>query len=113
MAEELNDGEFWLPPQFLSDEDDTFMENNNRDSESNRVFFPCDFPYGFGSFASSSALSSPVESVVGSAETESDEEDYITELTRHMTHSSLCSENTKVVLCFFRGVYSNNSMPLL
>lgn len=122
MAEELNDGEFWLPPQFLSDEDDTVMENNNRDSESNRVFFPCDFPYGFGSFASSSALSSPVESVVGSAETESDEEDYITELTRHMTHSSLCSENTKKwvlasspqsTLCAVDGKRNEASLDLL
>jgi len=37
-----------------------------------------DFPpllYGFGSFGFSSDLSSPVESMVGSTETESDEED--------------------------------------
>jgi len=39
-------------------------------------------PYGFGSFGFSSDLSSHVESVVGSTETESDEEDYLAGLTR-------------------------------
>jgi hypothetical protein len=39
-------------------------------------------PYGFGSFMFSSDLSSPIESVVGSTETESDEEDYLAGLTR-------------------------------
>ena len=47
-------------------------------------------PYmGFGSFGTSSNLSSPVESVVNSSETESDEEDYLIGLTRQMARSTL------------------------
>ena len=47
-------------------------------------------PYmGFGSFGTSSNLSSPVESVVNSSETESDEEDYLVGLTRQMARSTL------------------------
>ena len=52
--------------------------------------FPTEFPYEFDSFCSSSALSSPVESVAGSTETESsDEEDFFAGLTRRLTQSSL------------------------
>ncbi|KAF8403006.1 hypothetical protein HHK36_011101 [Tetracentron sinense] len=91
MAEDLDDGEFWLPSQFLTD-DDILMEkkiiNTNYLSRENeaKASFPNDFPYGFGF---SSSLSSPVESVVGSTETESDEEDYIAGLTLQMAHSTL------------------------
>ena len=47
-------------------------------------------PYmGFGSFGTSSNLNSPVESVVDSSETESDEEDYLVGLTRQMARSTL------------------------
>eukprot|EP00258_Populus_trichocarpa_P031823 XP_024447842.1 uncharacterized protein LOC18110616 [Populus trichocarpa] len=46
-------------------------------------------PYGFGSFGFSTDLGSPVESVVGSTEIESDEEDYLARLTRQMAHSTL------------------------
>ncbi|KAL5742650.1 hypothetical protein ACOSP7_029382 [Xanthoceras sorbifolium] len=105
MAESLDDGEFWLPPEFLTD-DDILMDmsinnnlkkksnNNNKDgfdfdSDIVKPMFPFEFSYGFGSFGLSSDLSSPVESVVGSTETESDEEDYIAGLTRQMTHSTL------------------------
>ncbi|MBA0804218.1 hypothetical protein Gohar_014364 [Gossypium harknessii] len=59
MAKVLDDAEFWLPSQFLTDDE-----------------------FGFG-------LNSPVESVVGSTETDSDEEDYLAELTRLMAHSTL------------------------
>lgn len=106
MAESLDDGEFWLPPQFLAE---IFMEKkdaavNNKNAEAKDVFgsvneyggtplFPCEFPYGFGSFNGfSSDLGSPVESVVGSTETESDEEDYLAGLTRQMAHSTLEDE---------------------
>ncbi|XWS43793.1 hypothetical protein CRYUN_Cryun16bG0134500 [Craigia yunnanensis] len=102
MAEEvLDDGEFWLPPQFLTD-DDLFMDKskaqNNpkslKDSfglelDGSKSLFPYEFPSRFGSFVFSSDLSSPVESVVGSTETESDEEDYLAGLTRQMAHSTL------------------------
>lgn len=119
MAESLDDGEFWLPPQFLTD-DDTLMDKNNNLKSTKEVFgyqtdsakplFPFEFPYEFGSFGVSSDLSSPVESVVGSTETESDEEDgYLAGLTRQMAHSTLedvfgrndvtfGTENSKVLL---------------
>ncbi|KAL4283013.1 hypothetical protein GQ457_16G023280 [Hibiscus cannabinus] len=93
MAEVLDDGEFWLPPQFLTD-DEFFVDGvkatsdtkNPKDGES---LFPLESPGGFGSFGFSSDLSSPVESVLGSAETESDEEDYLAGLTRQMAYSTL------------------------
>ncbi|KAF8395193.1 hypothetical protein HHK36_019135 [Tetracentron sinense] len=90
MAEDLDYGEFCLPSQFLTD-DDILMEKKNlkNNSLSNRVYFPFESPYGFGSFGSSTTLSSPVESVVSSTETESDDEDYIAGLTRQIVHSTL------------------------
>ncbi|XVF08191.1 hypothetical protein REPUB_Repub06bG0204900 [Reevesia pubescens] len=99
MAEVLDDGEFWLPPQFLTD-DDFFMDgskaknNTKKDGfgleiDCSKSLFPYEFPSGFGSFGFSSDLSSPVESVVGSTETESDEEDYLAGLSRQMAHSTL------------------------
>lgn len=106
MAQSLDDGEFWLPPQFLTDDDilmDLSMTNNSNiqkssnnkegfdlEADATKSLFPFEFPYGFGAFGhSSSDLSSPVESVVGSTETESDEEDYIAGLTRQIAHSTL------------------------
>lgn len=91
MAESLDDGEFWLPPEFLTD-NDIAMEKNERDSESTKTLFPFEFSYG--GFGSSSDLSSPVESLVGSSETESDEEDYLSGLTRQMTRSTLLDDST-------------------
>lgn len=114
MAESLDDGEFWLPPQFLTD-DDTLMEKSNNKSgdlkgnkdlfgfestEFGKSLFPYEFPYGFGSFSVSSDLSSPVESVVGSTETESDEEDYLAGLTRQMAHSTLDDDFKRNDLAF-------------
>ncbi|CAK7333625.1 unnamed protein product [Dovyalis caffra] len=104
MAESLDDGEFWLPPQFLIDNDTVLMETNSdsnlkngsikdllgfSETEYGKSFFPFEFPYGSGSLGFSSDISSPVESVVGSTETESDEEDYLAGLTRQMAHSTL------------------------
>ncbi|KAF3963081.1 hypothetical protein CMV_012490 [Castanea mollissima] len=91
MAESLDDGEFWLPPEFLTD-DDLAMEKYETDThEATRGgLLSFEVPYmGFGSFGTSSDLSSPVESVVGSSETESDEEDYLVGLTRQMARSTL------------------------
>ncbi|XP_068669167.1 uncharacterized protein [Aristolochia californica] len=86
MAEDLDDGEFWLPSEFLVE--DILMEKKHRGEENDtRVCFPGEFPYEFGSFGSN--LSSPVESLVGSAETESDEEECIAGLSRQMAHSML------------------------
>ena len=91
MAEDLDDGEFWLPSQFLTD-DDLLLDTEDRKSHiigsavdgEARVCFPPEFPYG-----ASSALSSPVESVLGSTETESDEDDPMAGLTRQMSLSML------------------------
>lgn len=85
MAESIDGGEFWLPPQFLTD-DDVLMDLETDFSKSR---------FGF-----SSDLSSPVESVVGSTETESDEEDYLTCLTRQMARSTLENDRTQIESAF-------------
>ncbi|KAL0451090.1 UNVERIFIED_CONTAM: hypothetical protein Slati_1665400 [Sesamum latifolium] len=90
MAQELDDGEFWLPSEFLTDDDlltdfKTDHLKMKRDDE---------FSHGFGnSFGFASDLSSPVESVMGSTETESDEDDFITGLTRKIAHTTLHDSN--------------------
>ncbi|KAJ8551064.1 hypothetical protein K7X08_000434 [Anisodus acutangulus] len=78
----VDDCEFWLPPQFLTDDD--LLMNFKKDGLNNP----------FGPY---SDLSSPVESVVGSTETESDEDNdnYITGLTLKMAQSTLHEEKTK------------------
>lgn len=99
MAENLDDGEFWLPSEFLTD--DILMENQNSMGFNNerKAHFPCEFPYGFDS--SESSLSSPVESVVGSTETESDEDDYMAGLSRQMTQSMVFEEEKLVFPAFW------------
>jgi len=92
MAENLHDGEFWLPPQFLSDDDgdDTTttkpkpspLFNNGEDP----LLFPSEFPYGFAC----SDLSSPIDSLPASSETESDDDEQLfAELTRCLSRCSL------------------------
>ncbi|PIN01452.1 hypothetical protein CDL12_26041 [Handroanthus impetiginosus] len=76
MAQELDDGEFWLPSEFLTDDDLLTGFKTNHFQATN-------------SFGFNSDLSSPVESVMGSTETESDEDDFITGLTRKIAHSTL------------------------
>lgn len=81
MSDKLDEAEFWLPSEFLTDED-ILMDNKENLVRSIGLCFPSEFPYDYGS----SVLSSPVESVVGSTETESDEDDLLlTELTRQLT----------------------------
>ncbi|CDP19646.1 unnamed protein product [Coffea canephora] len=80
MSDKLDEAEFWLPSEFLTDED-ILMDNKENRVKSVGLCFPSEFPYDYGS----SVLSSPVESVVGSTETESDEDDLLlTELTRQL-----------------------------
>lgn len=67
MAKKLDDCEFWLPSQFLTDH----------------------FGSGFNPFGPHSDLSSPVESLIGSVDTESDEEEYLNGLTRKIAHSTI------------------------
>ncbi|KAL6987692.1 hypothetical protein U1Q18_013441 [Sarracenia purpurea var. burkii] len=101
MAEDMDDAEFWLPPQFLADDDvlsdfkSSTMNPKSRESDSG-AYFPHEFPFGFGSFGPYSDLSSPVESVVSSTETESDEEDFIAGLTWKMAHSTLQDDLLKL-----------------
>ncbi|CAA2972857.1 Hypothetical predicted protein [Olea europaea subsp. europaea] len=85
MAAEFDDGKFWLPPQFLTD-DDLLISGQSKIKQTKQTE---DFSFTFGnSIGSFSDLSSPVESVMGSTETESDEDDYMTELTRKMAQST-------------------------
>ncbi|KAI6698360.1 hypothetical protein NL676_018479 [Syzygium grande] len=113
MAESIDDGEFWLPPQFLSDAD--------ADDDDDLLVFPerrCPAPGGSAaSFAAAGSthvapapapapvalpylerargvvlspdLGSPVESVVGSTEEWSDVEERIADLTRKVARSTL------------------------
>lgn len=85
MAQELDDGEFWLPSEFLTD-DDLLIDFKTDYLKTKRAD---DFSLGF----SSSDLSSPVESVMGSTETESDEDDFISGLTRKVARSTLQDTN--------------------
>ncbi|KAM2566736.1 hypothetical protein TB1_009198 [Malus domestica] len=98
MADTLDDLAFWLPTQILNDEDPPAMELNSNtkksggfglrfDADAPKALLPFEFPYG-GAFGVSSDFSSPVES----SETESDEEDYLTGLTRQMAYSTLDDE---------------------
>ncbi|TYI08111.1 hypothetical protein ES332_A10G274800v1 [Gossypium tomentosum] len=95
MAELMDDAEFWLPAKFLTD-DDVLMKKGKFENEIggkkgtellvSSHGFPSEFPYEFDSF---SPLSSPVESVVGSTETESsDEDEFLAGLTRRLAYST-------------------------
>lgn len=65
MADDMDDYGFWLPSDFLSD--DILPGNDTADGVG--MWFPSEFPYcGFD-------LDSPEESVVGSTEADSDEEE--------------------------------------
>ncbi|XP_059666343.1 uncharacterized protein LOC132312105 isoform X3 [Cornus florida] len=95
MTNTLSDGGFWLPSEFLTD-DDILMDKENFNKNGlllNPAFgfnfrFPTEFPPDFGSFNSTPVINSPVESVVSSTETESDE-DFLAALTRQLTRATL------------------------
>ena len=91
MAESLDDGEFWLPLEFLIDDDLAMEKYETETHEATKGgLLSFEVPYmGFGSFGTSSDLSSSVESVVGSSETKSDEEDYLVGLTHQMARLTL------------------------
>lgn len=92
MAQELADGEFWLPPEFLNDEDllmDFIPGKPNSGTPAGGLNKGSNGLYGFGSYGPNSDLSSPVESVMGSTETESDEEDYMNCLSRKFAKTTL------------------------
>ncbi|KAL8504743.1 hypothetical protein ACS0TY_016065 [Phlomoides rotata] len=80
MARESDDLEFWLPSEFLTD-DDLLTDFRTAPLKTKRAE---DFPYGFGgSYGFGSDLSSPV------TETDSDDDELIAELTRKLAHSAL------------------------
>ncbi|KAG8501442.1 hypothetical protein CXB51_003782 [Gossypium anomalum] len=84
MAKQMDDAEFWLPPKFLMDDDFVLEKEKLQRSNigENNPKSLVSFPYEFDS---SSALGSPVESVVGSIETESsDEDEFLAGLTRRL-----------------------------
>lgn len=92
MAVALEDVESCLPTEFLTAEDllmdkENFYKNGFNSDLKPSLCFPSEFPYEFDTFGSSSPLSSPVESVMGSStETESsDDDDFLAGLTRRLT----------------------------
>ncbi|KAG2730416.1 hypothetical protein I3760_01G290700 [Carya illinoinensis] len=91
MSESVTNPEAWLPLplKFLTNED-VLMDKENFNKSAPSIRFPSEFPYEFESFGSNSSLSSPVESVASSTETESsDEDDFFAGLTRRLAQSSL------------------------
>ncbi|GFP86281.1 hypothetical protein PHJA_000771900 [Phtheirospermum japonicum] len=91
MAQELEDGEFWLPSDFLTDNDDLLMDFKTDPLKTKGC---SDFSHGYGSsLGFNSDLSSPVDSVMGSTETESDEDDFIAGLTRKIANSTIQDSN--------------------
>ncbi|XP_073272089.1 uncharacterized protein [Primulina huaijiensis] len=81
MAQRVDEGKFWLQLEFLTD-DEVLMGFKGKGLN--------DFRHGYAnSFSFSSELSSPAESVLGSAETESEEDDYVTALTQKLAYATL------------------------
>lgn len=90
MAREFDDLGFWLPSEFLTD--DELLTDFKTDRLKTRRF--ADFSYGFGnSFGFNSDLSSPGEMVTSPTETESEDDDLVSELTRKLAQSTLRSSN--------------------
>ncbi|XP_071701112.1 uncharacterized protein [Rutidosis leptorrhynchoides] len=84
MAQELVDGEFWLPPEFLSDED-VLMDFIPRKPISNN--HKTSGFYSYDSFGSKSDLSSLVESLLRFTESEKDG------LARKLTNTTLQNDH--------------------
>lgn len=107
MAEDLDDGEFWLPPKFLS-EDTLLMELNNitnkkESTDSNISGGGFHFSCGLGLSRPNSDLSSPGDSLICSTETtETDEDDFLYGLTQKLTlnDDDLWKVDNKVTLLF-------------
>uniref|UniRef100_A0A2P2JLK4 Uncharacterized protein n=1 Tax=Rhizophora mucronata TaxID=61149 RepID=A0A2P2JLK4_RHIMU len=92
MAVSHENVEVWLPAEFLTEEELLHNKQNFCGNGLNTEFkpslsFPTDFPCDFDSYVSTSALISPINSVVGSTWTDnsSDEDDFLTGLTRRLT----------------------------
>lgn len=106
MAQELADGEFWLPPEFLNDDDFIPGKLNSGNKGCS----------GFGLYGrnSNSEISSPVESVLGSTETESDEEDFnLNGLTQKLNNTSLKQDLWNLDTNFNSIISENNHSKVL
>lgn len=98
QVKSLIDAECWLPSEFFNDTD--FLMNKDKYPTIGTAEFcfggNLEFPYEFQSF-----LSSPVHSVLGSTETESnDEEDFLVGFTRRLALSSFIETKKLGVPCF-------------
>lgn len=85
MAKALNDAEIWLP--YNKNNNNVVLKEADVDVS---LGFPTEFPYEFGD--SAWALSSPVESVAGSTETDSSsefDEDFFAALASRLSQTSL------------------------
>ncbi|KAK4775940.1 hypothetical protein SAY87_023901 [Trapa incisa] len=89
MADGLDDAEFWLPPQFLTEED--FMVDR-RGIARGASRGNGGVPLGGLGYGSGSGLSSPEGSPLGSLEADSDEEDLVADLSRKMADYTLDSQ---------------------
>ncbi|KAJ9552067.1 hypothetical protein OSB04_016112 [Centaurea solstitialis] len=85
---------FISPPEFLNDEDILMDFLPEKEKPNNSKGSSTGF-YGFGSH-----LSSPVEFVMGSTEIESDEEDYLTGLTRKLCNSTFSRRFMEIIFQF-------------
>ncbi|CAA0830536.1 Unknown protein [Striga hermonthica] len=97
MSQELEDGEFWLPSDFLTDDDDDLLLDINfkpqplktKKAASSDFCHCCASSPGFNW-----DLSSPVDSVTGSTGTESDEDDSVAGLAREMARSAFLDSDS-------------------
>lgn len=90
MAREFDDLGYWLPSEFLTDED--LLTDFESDRLKTRRFD--DFSFGFGnSLSFNSDLSSPADTVTSPTETESEDDDLVSELTRKLAQSTLRNSN--------------------
>ncbi|MCD7453827.1 hypothetical protein HAX54_022287 [Datura stramonium] len=94
MANKFEEPEFWLPSQFLTDDEIHMgrgnllkMKGRKKEFSDLNFYFHTKCPHDFAP----PVLGSPVESFVGSTGTESDEEDALAGLTRQLNRATLSS----------------------
>lgn len=105
QPQSLDEAQFLLPSEFFNGAH-FLMDKHNYTRNGTVEFgfpgnlsFPNEFPYEFDSFRTS-----PVESVVGSTETESsDEQDFLVGLTRRLAQSLLIESSKLGVPCFSKN----------
>ncbi|ESQ45083.1 hypothetical protein EUTSA_v10010478mg [Eutrema salsugineum] len=94
-----DDSEFWLPPEFLTDDDFLVEKENNGGGtgDSNKCLFPYEKRHGFESFGLGSGFGSTGKPL-------GDEENFLPGLTRQMVQSSLEDD-------FSGGFCGNHAFP--